>query len=240
MARGLQAAAAGALLLGSSACNLVVSEEPWFTDADAVPAPAMHDGLWLGAAADCRYDESRPAEHWPDCADATFVRGDERWSMRWESVEGRGRRRRTFVGWEPAEPDPIGELLVANGDHLLGQSQDGEPGPEESADSSAEDDRLYTYYGLRPVRRDDAGALLEVEIWLVQCGPLPEPAPRKRRRDGEERESAPSVTDRPFPGLTVVDDNCVAESAQAVRQAAVFSESLGPPYRLRWIRDGWR
>ena len=48
------------------------------------------------------------------------------------------------------------------------------------------------------------------------------------------------VTDKPFPGLTVIDDVCTAESVEALRQAAVLSEAIGTKEKSRWVREGWR
>lgn len=245
MSAALRFAALAAFLSGLSGCNVVVSEDPWFTGADAAPTPVLRDGLWLSAEPDCRVDETRPAERWPDCADATFVRGEERWSMRWDRTDSRSRGRRNFAGWESGD-DPTGDgLLVANGDHLILQFQaENEPNapPSDTADEGAgkTEPRGYMYGVMRPVRFDNAGQVEAYETWVVQCGPLPEPVRTGRTEEGDSVESTPHVTDRPFPGLTVVDDNCIAESVEALRRAAVLSEALGNKDEFRWVREGWR
>jgi hypothetical protein len=101
----------------------------------------------------------------------------------------------------------------------------------------------YTYAAVRP-QYDDDQRVIAFELWAVQCGPLPEPARSARSRRGrggadKVEDAQESVTDRPFPGLTVVDSDCVAESADALRRAAVLSESLGKS-GSHWVRDGWR
>ena len=82
------------------------------------------------------------------------------------------------------------------------------------------------------------------ETWFIQCGPLPEPKPSPRPKKGSWTDQAdelpPSVTDKPFPGLTVIDDVCTAENAEALRRAAVLSEALGQKEKSRWVREGWR
>jgi hypothetical protein len=227
------------LSMGLAGCNMVVSEEPWFTAADAAPEPVLRDGLWLQAAADCRVDEAEPAERWPECAHATFVRGSERWTMRWDQESGR--RRRSFAGWESDNAELSDALLIQNGDHLIAQ----DPPPAEAVGERAEegDREVYTYAALRPLRHDDQGKVTAMAFWLVQCGPLPEQKHERRgrsRRDDDAAADAGYVTDRPFPGLTVVENDCVATSVGALRNAAVLSESLGPPFEMRWLREGWR
>jgi hypothetical protein len=250
MNRALRIAALAAFLLGLSGCNVVFSEDPWFTAADATPTPVLRDGLWLSAEPDCRFDEASPAERWPDCAGASFVRGKERWSMRWDDTDARGRSRRTFAGWEP-DDDPISDgLLVANGDHLILQFQsegalDASPSDTVGEGAGEAESRAYMYGVLRPVRFDDEGRVEAFETWAVQCGPIPEPersaAQRRRLRDDPDFAEEPNhVTDDPFPGLTVVDNNCTAESVEALRQAAVLSEALGNNSAYRWVREGWR
>ena len=88
------------------------------------------------------------------------------------------------------------------------------------------------YGALRLLRHDEDGKVIAIESWWVQCGPLPQEDPPTL--------TGGNVTDRPFAGLTVVDDNCLAESADALRNAAILSEALKPPNRMRWVREGWR
>jgi hypothetical protein len=222
--------------MGLAGCNLVVSEEPWFTAADAAPVPALRDGLWIQAEPGCRVDEARPAERWPECANATFVRGDERWTMRWEPV----RRGRRFAGWEPGDAELSDGLLIDNGDHLI--VQDPPPAKEIGQVTEEGSREVYAYAAMRPILHDDQGNVTALEIWFVRCGPLPEADERRgrSRRDDDAEQAASYVTDRPFPGLTVVENDCVATSVEALRKAAVLSEALGPPFEMRWLREGWR
>jgi hypothetical protein len=210
---------------------------------------------------DCRFDESKPVERWPACADATFFRGRERWQMQWDEEEtgNWGRHRRSFAGWERDES------IIANGDPLIGQLRmQGDTGPDEELAPTtgtgpipaSEDDAgggtgeqqgrsFYLYYAIRPTARDEAGRVTAIEAWGVACGPLPKPllpakGSRRNRASEELAEDTPSVTRQPFPGLTVVDDNCVAESVEALRRAAVLSETLDEHGKSHWVRDGWR
>ena len=233
-------------LIGLSGCNLLVSEEPWFTAADAQPRPVLRDGLWVSTSADCRFNEAKPAERWPDCAVPSFVRGDELWLMTWEEADAHGRRRRIFGGWELADQES-GGLPVVNGDHLIVQYDKGaEPPPSDELDEAAANPNAerYMYSAMRILSRDERGKVTALESWNVQCGPISEPelTPARRRRlrgDPEFAEEPNNVTDQPFPGLTVVESHCIAEDVAAVRSAAALSEAIDPPTQTRWIREGW-
>ena len=215
-----------ALLPLLTACNVVVSEEPWFAKADTVGAPALRDGLWVNVSDDCKVDETKPTEQWPDCAGATYVRGNEWLSMQWEEV-GRGRRaRRSFAGWE-AMP-----TLIAAGTPLIlqvgGESASSAPRGDATDTNDADFEWHYWYQAFRPTQFDDAGRVTAFEMWPVKCGPEP---------TGPEPGS---VTERPFPGLTIIEDNCLAKDVDALRRAAALSEDLGVWRTSRWVRDGWR
>jgi hypothetical protein len=176
-----------ACLLGLAGCNNVISLDPWFTAADAQGAPKFRDGLWLSASEeDCRVNVVRPAERWPDCARATYVRGHETFAMEWDDPDGDGPRRRTFAGWQK---DPT---VIANGDPLIGQIQmegDSPTTPSDSADGEAEAEAgagelppryVYFYRAIRPTRFDEQGNVVAAESWGVVCGPV-----RKPYRNGQ-------------------------------------------------------
>lgn len=247
-----------AFALSLAGCNNVVSMEPWFKTADAEGLPTFRDGLWVSAEPDCHIDEAKPVERWPDCADATYIRNGEWWPMRWGDTDQRGRHRRSFAGWMRddsilASGDPlIGQVEMNPDDELTGKLA-AEPGvtvtPSDDADAEASKRELtwrYLYYAARPTARDEAGRVTAIEVWGIRCGPLPEPveppkSPRGRRADDAELAEDPAyVTDQPFPGLTVVDNNCTAESVEALRRAAVLSERLDTRGSAHWVRDGWR
>jgi hypothetical protein len=227
---GICRSAVGAgLLFGLSGCNNVVSTEPWFTAADTQGVPKFRDGLWLSTDdADCRVNVARPAERWPNCAHASFVRGDEWLAMEWDNPDGR--RRRVFVGWQ------TDRTLVANGDPLIGQVEtEQEPsGPSNAAEAGLEEPSWrYLYYAIQPTRLDEEGQVLAFELWGIKCGPPPEPT-------GDPDEAVGNVSEQPFPGLTIAGSNCTAGSVEALRRAAVLSEPLEAHGTARWIRDGWR
>jgi hypothetical protein len=57
---------AAALALGG--CNLVVSEKPVFTAADAAGAAPLRLGVWSASQPGCDFNSSEPVAKWPTCA----------------------------------------------------------------------------------------------------------------------------------------------------------------------------
>ena len=238
---------ASSLLLGACT-NMVRSEAPWFGPAEAAGAPPLRDGVWAAVDPDCRFDASRRLEEWPDCAQGRVIRGGEELDLRYIDTEDEhGRRKRSDYGWSSEA------FVLAAGAPRIQQRACGEPGgmnpPADDAagkpaERSAVDDAVsrlvYCYAGLHADALDPEGRIVAFTTWPIWCGPLP------RLAEGGEGST---VTDAPFPGLTVVGEHCVAEDVGALRRAAVASETLlrsdevtEPPGlgRLRWIRDGWR
>lgn len=217
---GLAFAFSAGLVL--AACNLITTETPLFTAADAAPTPPLREGIWAGVEKDCRYDESRPVASWPKCADWFLVRGDvvshyDAEKDAWEHASFRNGRLATF---EDGAWNEEGGFLLVGGDPMIGQlgsEKEGEP-------------KAYFYMGLRP-RLDDAGRVIEMSLWPVLCGPPP-PAPK-------EGEKPVYATQNPFPGLTMVENNCTTSSQDALRAAARASEGLDATVpTARWLRDG--
>lgn len=223
---------AAVALAGLSGCNVVVSEEPWFTEADSEGVPTFRDGLWLRAATDCDVDVAAPPEQWPECADATRIRGREWLGMRWTDPED---GQRTFVGWETIP------MLIAKGDPMVIQLSANALGPPVAVEADADVIDLddvdeftggYLYAAMRPTKLDQNGEVVAYETWPVLCGP--EPAARGAGTD-EDPFVGPYVTRHPFPGLTVVGDQCVADSSDALRAAAILSDPLAQHNETRWV-----
>ena len=73
-ARSLAAALSLAVL---GACNVVMTNAPVFSPADAAGAPALREGVWRqdGGDAGCKFDERQPLGTWPACANAVVIKG---------------------------------------------------------------------------------------------------------------------------------------------------------------------
>ena len=54
------------LLLGG--CNMVHTDHPLFTAADAVGAPTFRPGVWAAPDPHCDFDPNQPVKAWPQCA----------------------------------------------------------------------------------------------------------------------------------------------------------------------------
>ena len=236
-------------LLFGACTNMVRSETPWFSPADAAGAPALREGVWAAGHPDCRFDPDRPLEQWPACAEGRVVREGEEFRLNFiESVDGHGRRRRSYDWSSEAFVLAVGEPRIhqrACGEPPSGRRAEdatGEPVADAAVDAldEAVSRLVYCYAGLRADTLDAEGRIVAFTTWPIWCGPLPQ------RAEGQE---GANVTDTPFPGLTVVGEHCIAQDIDALRAAATASETLHtsdrpgepPPHpRFRWIRDGWR
>lgn len=63
-----------AAALPLSACNMVVSDTPWFAEASG---PQFKDGLWANLRSpDCAVDPAAAIDAWPACASPMLVEGN--------------------------------------------------------------------------------------------------------------------------------------------------------------------
>jgi hypothetical protein len=225
------------LLLGACS-NRVVSDSPWFTREAEANAPHLRPGLWVEMttvkkwATECRFDERKPLDTWPDCASGYLVRSGEVLELSWSESTEQGRTIRTY-DWSSrvhvlAAGDPrIDQVEGCQG--LLKPRQEVPVGSSQPVDPDG-----YCYDAVRPTKFDAAGQIAAIVTWPVFCGPWPS----KKQSDRTGRE----VTDRPFPGLHVVYENCTAESETALRKAARASERVAVsaglwPVEAHWVRD---
>ena len=224
--------AAGLALL--SACNVVMTKEPLFTQADSAGAPNLRPGVWIFfKEADCKVDESRPFTEWPDCAGGGLVKGN--------SVEGHK---------AGAPPDQLEDtpFVLASGDprimqlqvdvDLSVQADASASGGDATAStsSSAAHSRPYGYAAVRPTKFDAEGRITAFRFWPVDCGPPP-----PKDKNGEDVAAA---TLKPLPGIEMKpgDAVCTTRSVSALRNAAKASEAWAPQPRgdSHWIRDAQR
>ena len=205
--RSSAAALFASLALTLGGCNAVVSDRPFFTQDPS--APALRNGLWRAVEADCRFDERKPVERWPTCADWGVIRDGEALSFVADAPEKRAPKQWVTERY----------VVVPGAPLILQQSCAGGEGSEP----------LYCYAGVRILARDSSGRVTQVEAWNVSCGPIAE---------GDR------VTNAPWPGLSVRGDNCLPDSADAIRGAARRTLELTgtgmPSTRMRWVREGHR
>jgi hypothetical protein len=214
-----------ALTLGG--CNVVYSEKPLFVSSDEAGAPQLRQGIWRSSDPSCRFDERRPVQFWPSCAQWSLVRSGEILELK-----GKAWNSTAFV-------------LAAGETRVL------------QAPFSSESGSVFVYSGVRPLRFDATGRIIEFTSWLAQCGPPPpdgdcskaaEPAPAtppsststpSAKPAGEAQEARRQcVTLQPLPGLEIKDDNCIARDQSAVRNAAAKSEAWDTsPTASHWVRD---
>ena len=225
--------AAGLALL--SACNVVLTKDPLFTQAAGAGAPNLRPGVWLFfKEADCKVDESKPFTEWPDCAGGGLVTPGS-------VVKGHKAN-------APADQLEDSPFVLAAGEPRIMQvpvdidmsmqaeaSASGDATVSASASPPAHA-RPYAYAGVRPTRFDDQGRITAFALWPVQCGPPP-----PKDKNGNDTGAA---TLNPLPGIEMKpgDAVCSTRSVAALRNAAKASEAWAPQPRgdSHWLRDAQR
>jgi hypothetical protein len=203
--------------MGLGGCNIVTSDTPMFTTADAQGQAQMRPGVWMDEQQTCDFDVNAPVDTWPKCA-----RG---WVVTRSGVTGPREQGQPRAAWVESPT-----VLAAGDPPVLQVRADvgqGMPGELPAGVLPA-----YIYAGARALKLDAEGRIVEMETWPVLCGPPPPPGPDGKGGDG--------LTNDPFPGL-VVDrkkDTCKAVTPGPLRAAARRSEALAQsPDRARWVRD---
>jgi hypothetical protein len=208
----------------------------------------------------CRFDERKPMETWPGCV-IGFVARDGEMLKLYRSDAAEWRLTGRTYSWDStayvlAAGDP---RIEQEGCSMLFQHNNAAPSSEAAVDDgsptekaapsqeqaeptpataeSSEGPSHYCYNALRPTKLDANGRIMAFAVWPVVCGPWPAKAKAEHSMQG--------VTDAPFAGLHVVDDNCSAESEKALRNAAKASEAVAAgfhfgPIEAHWVRDGYR
>lgn len=215
--------ALAALTLG--ACNMVYSEKPLFTAAEAKAGPGLKPGIWIKRAPDCDVDLSRPVKEWPECAEPGRVGPRDIGDMKDAS------KRSNYI-LVPGEP------------HVMQF--------EVKLDKDAK--TLFMFMGVEPLKRDEKGRIVEMRLWMVQCGPPPPkeaetgaPPPPENETEEEraariEREAqamiSSGVTKEPLEGLTIEAGMCKAVDPAAVRRAVAASKAWDTdgPTILYWVK----
>lgn len=203
--RALAIAIASLLL---SACNVVLSERPLFTQADAERPPRLRDGQWISLTAECQARWTDPAAPPPDCVEHGEVRNGQLLA--------------------PGEP-PDTALVAGGGDPLIVQIRFSEKDA-----GTGKPFTVHLYGALKPTRTDPAGRVIEVRRWLVLCGPPPPEAKGSSLRMEEHLTRSPMPGMRVDRKLGV----CFARDARAVRRAAAASEAWDEDKGVaRWVGD---
>jgi hypothetical protein len=199
-----------------AACNQVYSRTPLVGEAHEGGDPELRPGLWSlsGVNESCQFDIRKPLRDWPDCGVGLEIRRGQMFL-----VSGHNRlyaQSQRFVEGEPILVQAHWKTDVLK-----------DPRTPEPKDT---DNPFYgwTYYALTPTRMDGEGHIREATVVQALCGPLPV---------AQAGKPEPKVTDRPYAGLQVVRDACVAKDLDAVRRSLALSASLGEPRTLKWVRD---
>jgi hypothetical protein len=195
-----------------SACNVVVTKTPLFSPAEASPAQ-MRDGIWTSPGDKCAFDETKPIDAWPECADPALVRHGE--LLTWN---------REAKAWKPGD---VAVLFVA-GEPIVLQAH------------STDDDGGYLYAGIEP-RLDGAGRIIALKAWPVLCGPPPPPAPGTTAST-DTATQAGTKAPFPGMVMDEKGQTCTTADKAALRRAAQLSRQYQTDgfANIHWVRDGER
>jgi hypothetical protein len=199
--------------------NAVTSSKPLFAAQDARGQAQPRPGVWGYTSSTklptCKVDTSQPEATWDTCAGGFIVRPGE---ILGQSTPGQPLAldyRFVLAHGSPA----VFQVLVVGDKDLAGR---------------------YYYTGMRPLKFDKQGQVIELKAWQAMCGPPPPDDPTGR---------GAKLTDRMIHGLTpdARKENCVATSAALVRVSVKDSDAwvtksgggVNEMY-VQWIRDGER
>jgi hypothetical protein len=210
-----------ALLALLGGCNMVITQEPLFSQADAAGAARLREGVWAQPPAEkCAFDEAAPIKTWPSCANGLVVARDTL-----SGYSGQGDQRQ----WNSTP------YVLAAGEPRVMQFY-----LTDSLGHSALAPALYIYIDLNPTRFDDQGRITEFQTWFAMCGPPP-PQKAIANPDKGAAQTLRMGTLHPLAGLTMDKDgnNCTTASQDAVRRAAAASRAWSDEIATdRWLRDG--
>jgi hypothetical protein len=198
-----------------ASCNMVTSQTPLFSSADTQGQAQFRSGIWMDEDKTCVVDTSKPIGEWPDCADAWVVHPGQ-------ILAGRDAKAPPST-WESYK------TLLTTGNPAVLQV---EVGPESDGPKG------YVYVGVRTLKTDAQGRIIEYKAWPALCGPPPKPDPTG--------EKSAVISDQLIAGLVADKDkqDCIASAQGPVRVAVVQSEALGGDEDNRgrntahWVRDG--
>jgi hypothetical protein len=208
------AALAGAL---AGCGNAVTSTKPLFSERDARGQAQLRPGVWGYSSSTklptCKVDTSQPLGTWDSCAGGFVVRPGEILGQSGPDKPLELDYRFVLARGAPA----VFQALTVGDKDLAGR---------------------YYYTGLRPLKFDKQGRVIELKAWQAMCGPTP---------PDDTAGHASKLTDRMIHGLTpdARKENCIATSAAPVRVSVRDSEAwvaknggaVNEMY-LQWVRDG--
>jgi|SRR5579862_279381 hypothetical protein len=199
--------------------NAVTSPKALFAAPDARGQAQPRPGVWGYSSSTklptCKVDTSQPVGTWDSCAGGFIVRPGEIYSQ-----DGPDKPLKLDYRFVLARGAPAVLQALELGDKDFGGQ--------------------YYFAGVRPLKFDAQGRVIELRAWQAMCGPPPPDDPTG---------NAHKLTDRMIPGLTADDrrDNCIAKSAAPVRLSAKDSDSWAAKSSggvsemyLQWVRDGER
>jgi hypothetical protein len=215
---------AAALMLGG--CNLVVSQTPVFSTADAAGAPPFKPGFWASPDPGCDFKESAPADAWPKCANGSEIQRDALIA----TVDPSAVTTSTSDSKTAAGPKKVAlPYVLAAGDPRVMQVDLHIP------EAGLGQLGFFYFVAVKPTRFDDDGRIIAAQLWPIQCGPPPPPQTSQTSNSNDLSKGA--VTEHPLPGLKIANGECNPTGKDAVRNAATpsraWADNVG---ELHWVR----
>ncbi|MGH6658187.1 MAG: hypothetical protein ACREBM_00890 [Sphingomicrobium sp.] len=125
------------------ACNVALSEQPLFPEAQRSSTLVLEEGLWLMVDDECETDTAKPRDRWPSCADWMVLKGGKVANV---------------SDTEPGE-EPL-EVFIVDGTPALIQGKVKTNGAK----------NFYGYLAIEPVAYSPANKLAVINVWPVPCG----------------------------------------------------------------------
>jgi hypothetical protein len=201
----------------ASCGNAVTSLKPLFSTQDARGQAQPRPGVWGYSNSTmlptCKVDTSQPFATWDRCAGGFVVRPGEVLGLGVPGGPLVVDYRFVLARGAPA----VFQVLVVGDQDLAGR---------------------YYYTGMRPVKFDSQGRVIELKAWQAMCGPSPPEDPTGQ---------GAKLTDQMIRGLTADErhENCVTTSAAPVRVSVKASDAWATKsgggvneMYVQWVRDG--
>jgi hypothetical protein len=214
---------AAALMLGG--CNLVVSQTPVFSAADATGAPPFKPGIWASPDPGCDFKASAPLDSWPKCANGSEIGPDAIIGTMQPTPATASSGDKAGTG-----PKKVAlRYVLASGDPRVLQVDLHIP------EAGLGELGFFYFVAVKPTAFDEDGRITAAQLWPIQCGPPPPPQTNQTANSSDTTKGA--VTEHPLPGLTISNGECTPAGKAAVHNAATpsraWADSIG---ELHWVR----
>jgi hypothetical protein len=194
-----------------SACAGLETQQPLLTAADERGAPALRPGVWLvSLKPDCKVDERKPIDRWPDCAGGLVLRPG---------------KVRMLDERKPKDVWATLSFIFAAGDPRIGQI----------GGKNKDGSQSYDYGVAGATTADARGRIVSVTFWTVLCGPPPPDGADQAQIVSGTLQPLPGL--KTAPGQSHCSTDSVDALRGAAKASMAWKDS---PISAHWVRDGDR